>query len=111
MISNILRVLMTRSIRPFIFKSNCNYNLDLNAKNLGLYFHIPFCKKLDNIFKLEIYWAKKFRYIKKYSGGYKLTDKGAYLFHLIEQAYTRQYIDKTWRMALNNPWPKGIALY
>lgn len=39
---------MTRSARPFIFESNpkYNYNLDLNAKNLGLYFHIPFCKKI-----------------------------------------------------------------
>jgi len=48
MITNILRVFMTRSARPFIFESNpkYNYNLDLNAKNLGLYFHIPFCKKI-----------------------------------------------------------------
>ena len=35
MITNILRVFMTRSARPFIFESNpkYNYNLDLNAKN------------------------------------------------------------------------------
>ncbi|GAH55902.1 unnamed protein product, partial [marine sediment metagenome] len=38
-------------------------------------FYELFGKKLDNIFKLELYWAKKLRYIKKYSGGYKLTDK------------------------------------
>ena len=66
---------------------------------------------LNDIFRFELYWAKKFKYIEKYNSGYKLTDKGAYLFHLIEQAYTRQYINKTWRTALNNPWPKRIILY
>ena len=65
----------------------------------------------NDMFRLEIYWAKKFKYIEKYNSGYKLTDKGAYLFHLIEQAYIRQYINKTWRTALNNPWPKRIILY
>src|SRR4030042_4388480 len=56
MITNILRVLMTRSLKPFIFEGNCNYNLDLNAKNLGLYFHIPFCKKICSLcpyYKIE----------------------------------------------------------
>jgi len=84
-----------------------SYNLNINRDN----FYELFGKKLNDIFRFELYWAKKFKYIEKYNSGYKLTDKGAYLFHLIEQAYTRQYIDKTWRTALNNPWPKRIALY
>jgi oxygen-independent coproporphyrinogen-3 oxidase len=84
-----------------------SYNLNINRDN----FYELFGKKLNDIFRFELYWAKKFKYIEKYNSGYKLTDKGAYLFHLIEQAYTRQYIDKTWRTALNNPWPKRIILY
>ncbi|MBA7619924.1 hypothetical protein ES703_27266 [subsurface metagenome] len=94
----------TRALYWFFWSA---YKLYISGDN----FYELFGKKLDNMFGFELYWAKKFRYIKKYSGGYKLTDKGAYLFHLIEQAYTRQYIDKTWRMALSNPWPKRIALY
>jgi len=84
-----------------------SYNLNINRDN----FYELFGKKLNDIFRFELYWAKKFKYIEKYNSGYKLTDNGAYLFHLIEQAYTRQYIDKTWRTALNNPWPKRIILY
>jgi oxygen-independent coproporphyrinogen-3 oxidase len=84
-----------------------SYNLNINRDN----FYELFSKKLNDIFRFELYWAKKIKYIEKYNSGYKLTGKGAYLFHLIEQAYTRQYIDKTWRTALNNPWPKRIILY
>lgn len=84
-----------------------SYNLNINRDN----FYELFGKKINDMFRFELYWAKKFKYIEKYNSGYKLTDKGAYLFHLIEQAYTRQYIDKTWRTALNNPWPKRIILY
>ena len=83
------------------------YKLYISEDN----FYELFGKKLNGMFAFELYWAKKFKYIEKYSGGYKLTDKGAYIFHLIEQAYTRQYIDKTWRTSLNNPWPKRIVLY
>lgn len=43
--------------------------------------------------------------------GYKLTDKGAYLFYLVEQKYTNQYIDKAWRMARETPWMEKIVLY
>ncbi len=83
------------------------YKLQIDEKN----FYGLFGKKTDNIFKFEFYMAEKLGYIEKNKSGYKLTDRGAYLFHLIEQTYTRQYIDKTWRLALENPWPERIVLY
>ena len=43
--------------------------------------------------------------------GYKVTTKGSYYFHAVEQIYTLQYIDKTWSIAQNNPWPEKIKLY
>jgi coproporphyrinogen III oxidase-like Fe-S oxidoreductase len=43
--------------------------------------------------------------------GWRLTPRGAYLFHLVEQHYTHRYIDKTWRLAQSEPWPRRIALY
>jgi oxygen-independent coproporphyrinogen-3 oxidase len=43
--------------------------------------------------------------------GYKLTDKGAYFFHLVEQKYINQRIDKTWKMARETPWPEKIIFY
>ena len=39
--------------------------------------------------------------------GYKLINKGAYLFHLVEQKYTNQYIDKTWKIARKTLNPPG----
>jgi hypothetical protein len=83
------------------------YNLNISQKN----FYKLFGKKLEDIFKFELYWGKKLKYLKRYKDGYKLSDKGAYIFHLVEQSYTNQYIDKTWRTSLKNPWPKRITLY
>ena len=46
MITSLIRIFAARSIRPFIFSSNNSGELDLDVKDSGLYFHIPFCKKL-----------------------------------------------------------------
>jgi len=84
-----------------------SYNLYINQDN----FYGLFSKKLEDVFKLELYLGEKLKYIKRYKNGYGLSDKGACVFHLVEQSYTHQYIDKTWKTALKNPWPKRIALY
>ncbi len=84
-----------------------SYNLYISQKN----FYRLFGKKLEDVFKLELYLGEKLKYIKRYKNGYELSDKGAHVFHLVEQSYTHQYIDKTWKTALKNPWPKRIALY
>ncbi len=83
------------------------YNLDIDRNN----FFQLFNKDLDFEFRWEIKVGKLLGIIEDNGDGYKLTDKGAYLFHLIEQKYTNQYIDKTWRMARKNPWPEKIVLY
>ncbi len=83
------------------------YRLYIDTGN----FYKLFGKKLEDMFSRELYFAQKLGYMKKNNSGYKLTVKGAYTFHLIEQTYTRQYIDKTWKSSLKNPWPKRITLY
>lgn len=70
-----------------------------------------FDENLDDFFKYELFVAKKLKIIKEIKEGYKLTDWGAFLFHIAEQKYTHQYIDKTWNIAGKNPWPKNIILY
>jgi len=85
---------------------NC-YNLDIDKNN----FFQLFNKDLDSEFWWEIKVGKLLRIIENNGDGYKLTDKGAYLFHLVEQKYTNQYIDKTWRIARKTPWPEKIVLY
>lgn len=83
------------------------YNLDVNKNNFSQLFN----KDLDSEFRWEIRVGKLLGIIENNGGGYKLTDKGAYLFHLVEQKYTNQYIDKTWKMARKTPWPEKIVLY
>lgn len=83
------------------------YNLDIDKDN----FFQLFNKDLDSKFWGEIKVGKLLGIVENNGGGYKLTDRGAYLFHLVEQKYTNQYIDKTWRMARRTPWPEKIVLY
>lgn len=84
-----------------------SYNLNIGQKD----FSRLFSRRLEDFFRFELYLGQKLRYFKKYKNSYRLTDKGAYIFHLVEQSYTRQYIDKTWKAAMGNPWPKKIVLY
>ena len=43
------RMWLTRSLRPFVFRSECDERLHYqNCANLGLYVHIPFCRSICN---------------------------------------------------------------
>jgi len=83
------------------------YNLNIDKNN----FYELFNKNLDSEFWLEKKIGELLGIIEYSKNGYKLNDKGAYLFHLVEQKYTDQYIDKTWRVAQKTPWPDKIVLY
>ncbi|MDP4089767.1 MAG: radical SAM protein [Bacillota bacterium] len=84
-----------------------SYTLKLNNgsfKNL-------FNDELGHLFKFELRLGILMGLIRKTCTGYELTEKGIYKYHLIEQAYTHQYIDKTWRIARQEAWPDKIKLY
>ncbi|MDD4987244.1 MAG: radical SAM protein [Dehalococcoidales bacterium] len=40
----------------------------------------------------------------------RLTDTGAYLFHLIEKGYTHAYLEKLWQACFSEPWPRRVLL-
>ena len=47
MITSLLRVLLTRSFKPFIFTNEYCKNIHFqNEKDIGLYVHIPFCRTI-----------------------------------------------------------------
>jgi len=47
MLASLLRILLTRSFRPFVFEGSRQDSLDFeNLDDLGLYVHIPFCRSL-----------------------------------------------------------------
>ncbi|WP_319469680.1 hypothetical protein [uncultured Trichococcus sp.] len=54
--------------------------------------------------------ATKLGYLRKNGRAYELTDKAAYLYHGVEQAYTTAYIDKMWHTSRLQPFPEKIIL-
>lgn len=41
---------------------------------------------------------------------YRLTDNGGFLFHLIEQAYSLDFLDRMWGTLSSEAWPKRLVL-
>lgn len=83
-----------------------SYNLRINKNRFTEMFGTP----LNKIFGLQLYAAKLLGYIREYADTYVLTARGAALFHSIEQAYTRAYIDKMWNVSRLEPFPEKIVL-
>jgi len=40
----------------------------------------------------------------------RVTDRGAYLFHLVEKEYTQAYLRTLWQACLNEAWPGRVEL-
>ncbi|MGL5616777.1 MAG: coproporphyrinogen-III oxidase family protein [Sarcina sp.] len=83
------------------------YSLKLNRKIFKEIFH----KEIEEVFSIEIKIAKLLGLVSLKNNDYILTQKGSYIYHLLEQHYTHQYIDKTWNNCSKNPWPEEIKLY
>ncbi|GAA0714280.1 radical SAM family heme chaperone HemW [Paraclostridium ghonii] len=94
--------------------SRKSYWLFWNVYNMNLdkeLYKKMFDSELSKDYRFELSLAKKMNLLKEDESGYKVTTKGSYYFHVVEQIYTSQYIDKTWSIAQNNPWPNKIKLY
>ncbi len=47
LLTSLLRIILTRSLKPFVFNGQYTNRLDFEGlDNLGLYVHIPFCKSI-----------------------------------------------------------------
>jgi coproporphyrinogen III oxidase-like Fe-S oxidoreductase len=66
MITNILKLLFTRSFNPFIFTNQHNSELDLDVPELGIYVHIPFCTTICSFCPYN-----KVKYNKSLAASYK----------------------------------------
>ena len=65
---------------------------------------------IEKLFGFELMIGEKIGLIKKENNNYRLTDKGAYFYHKMEQAYTTAYIDKSWKISRVQAFPKKIML-
>lgn len=70
-----------------------------------------FGSELRDDFASAIALAERSGLLQAADDGWRVTSRGSRLFHRIEQVYTHQYIDKTWRASMTNPWPEAIDLY
>jgi oxygen-independent coproporphyrinogen-3 oxidase len=84
-----------------------SYNLvikrDIFARQFG--------NSVEGVFGRELRFASRFGILERRDDSYMITPKGAYLFHLVEQMYTNQYIDKVWRLSSGTPWPDKLVIH
>ena len=83
------------------------YKMRLDA---GLYREL-FASDLRIDFATFLKLGLSLGFLSESNGDYVLSEKGAYYFHLVEQHYTHQYIDKTWKICRAKPWPEVLRLY
>lgn len=83
------------------------YNMDIGRER----FRTLFGTELEAEFGDWLGFARGLGIMTPTADGHILTDRGAYLYHVVEQLYTHQYIDKTWRAAMSVAPPKRIVLW
>jgi coproporphyrinogen III oxidase-like Fe-S oxidoreductase len=47
---------------------------------------------------------------KRQGDTFYLTERGAYLFHLIEKEYTHAYLERLWEACLKQAWPQRVVI-
>jgi oxygen-independent coproporphyrinogen-3 oxidase len=129
LLQNIFKI-NTFSIPDYMWRVNENHlptslTLDFSKRQRACYFLFWACysmridraafkeiigEKLEKKYGLELLLCKMFGLLKKENNGYRLTNKGAYLYHKIEQTYTTAYIDKSWNISRLQAFPEKIIL-
>jgi len=82
------------------------YSMRINPDKFEAFFGIP----LSKLFGFEFWLCRMLGFVKKENEEYRLTHRGAYYYHYIEQAYTTDYIDKMWNISRNTAFPEKIIL-
>ncbi|NPV70098.1 MAG: radical SAM protein [Firmicutes bacterium] len=102
-----LRLDFTRTARYSYWLFWNAYNLRISSDR----FRDLFGEELSRYYGFELWLADRLGLLEKTSDGYALSSLGAYCFHLLEQHYTHQYIDKVWSACLQDPWPEAVTLF
>lgn len=67
-------------------------------------------ESLDKMFGFELSVAEKLNVLEKKNGFYELTPASSYWYQVVEQAYTKQYIDKMRNVSIKEAFPDKIVL-
>ncbi len=84
-----------------------SYNLTISSEAFEQMFKLS----IVAVFGRELKAARFLGLVQKQGLDYLLTRRGALLFHRVEQLYTHQYIDKTWKICSASARPERIVLY
>ncbi|HSN58177.1 MAG TPA: radical SAM protein, partial [Clostridiaceae bacterium] len=82
------------------------YSMRISPERFQSYFG----RSLGSMYGAEIKLCQMLGLLKRLGDDYELTEKGAYYYHYIEQAYTTAYIDRMWNISRNEPFPVKIIL-
>jgi oxygen-independent coproporphyrinogen-3 oxidase len=82
------------------------YSLTVDKEDFEKNIGVP----IERLYKNEIKILKALGIIEEEADVYSLTEKGAYIFHRIEQHYTRAYIDKMWKLSISEAFPSRLVL-
>jgi coproporphyrinogen III oxidase-like Fe-S oxidoreductase len=69
-----------------------------------------FNRELDGKFRFYLKTLQYLGILKEEGTAYRLTDNGGFLFHLVEQGYSLDFLDKMWGGLSSEAWPKRLVL-
>jgi oxygen-independent coproporphyrinogen-3 oxidase len=82
------------------------YNLRIEESSFVRQFGVS----IESVFGHELRAGRLLGLLTAGDDGYRLTKRGAYLFHLVEQLYTDQYIDRIWRLGTARERPARLVI-
>jgi len=73
-------------------------------------FKSVFNRELKGEFRLYLKTLQYLGILKEEDTEYRLTDNGGFLFHLVEQGYSLDFLDGMWGTLSSEAWPKRLVL-
>lgn len=105
--------LSTSLTLDFTFRQRAAYYLFWSAYSMKISsqgFKGYFGREIESMYGPELRLCLLLGLLKSSGDGCELTEKGAYWYHYIEQAYTTAYIDRMWNVSRKVPFPDKITL-
>jgi len=109
------QTLPTSLTLAFSLRQRAVYDLFWEAYSLKIRpnrFQINIGRKIEDMFKFEIWLARIFGLLQKsmMDNNYRLTERAARIYHQLEQKYTHAYIDRMWHVSREVAFPPQIVL-
>ena len=82
------------------------YGMEVREKDFERFFGVP----LRRAYGKELFFAKAVGYVTEEKGVWRMTEKGAFAYHLYEKHYTYAYIDRMWSLLRLRAFPEKIVL-